>query len=146
MDGTLSNCIHKFTLPYLGICAWRGSKSTLSIRLELTLLKTLLSLTKLDFAWLLRLLSLSDLLRGRRSCLRLAVSKLNVTVAGAVMKLNVTVAGCVLKLNVTDCPGDLIFMGKLEYSLLNMFRQGLILSNLVRIRLVDIGSDSLTLE
>ena len=76
----------------------------------------------------------------------LAVSKLNVTVAGAVMKLNVTVAGCVLKLNVTDCPGDLIFMGKLEYSLLNMFRQGLILSNLVRIRLVDIGSDSLTLE
>ena len=49
-------------------------------------------------------------------------------------------------LNVADCPGDLIFMGKLEYSFLNVFRQGLILSNFVQIRIVDIGLDSLRLE
>ena len=51
--------------------------------------------------------------------------------------------------NVADCSGDLIFMRKLEYSFQNMFRQGLILSNFiripsnfVRIRFVDIGKNS----
>ena len=45
-----------------------------------------------------------------------------------------------------DSPEELIFMRKLEYSFPNMFRQGLIPSNFVRIRFVDIGSDLLKLE
>ena len=76
----------------------------------------------------------------------LSMSRSHLTRSPCLVNVTATVAGAVSKLNVADSPGALIFMHKLEYSFLNMFRQGLIPSNFVRIRFVDIGLDLSTLD